>query len=223
MSLSFVSLFVHNLYILISPKLTVVFKKDNIPWNKGTRKINKNDYNKQWRRDNPEKTKEYDKQNYYKHREQKLKQKREYYQLNKERMNKKSSIYYMENKEELGKKQSVKRKEYYLKNRLKIIERTSKYQKDNPEVSLKSHKKHLEKCGNWYDKRDHQSYMSALISWTKVIRKRDDDNCQICDEKAEFVHHILFKAKIPKLSLNENNGISLCKIHHDEIHRLNGK
>ena len=197
----------------------MVFKKGGIPWNKGNNNFDK----KEWEKNNPEKLKEYDHRNYYKNREQKLQYKRDYYQKHKEEINTKNKINYEKNKDKYNEKHKQTNREYYQRNKTKIIERTSKYQKDNPEVSLKSHKKHLEKCGNWYYKRDHQSYMSALVSWTKVIRKRDDNDCQICGEDAKFVHHILFKAKIPKLSLNENNGISLCKIHHDEIHRLNGK
>lgn len=64
-----------------------------------------------------------------------------------------------------------------------------------------------------------RQYEYALQSWTKTVRKMCGEFCSICGSTNRLnSHHILHKAKYPKLSLNPNNGIPLCFIHHKEVH-----
>ena len=180
------------------------------------------EYNRQYRKNNPDKTKEWDRMSYYKNREQKLKQKKEYWIENKDKIKSYYKKWRGKNKENVLKKGRESNKKYYRKNRDNILEKTKKYGELHPEIRLKSMKNLLSKIGDWYNSKEHPTYMAAFISWSKTIKKRDNNRCQICGEKAEISHHVLFKAKFPELSLNENNGISLCKKHHKEIHTLNG-
>lgn len=56
--------------------------------------------------------------------------------------------------------------------------------------------------------------------WRKLIKKRDNYTCQWphCNSRKKIhVHHILKWADYPGLRYHPNNGISLCKIHHDLI------
>jgi hypothetical protein len=67
-----------------------------------------------------------------------------------------------------------------------------------------------------------KDFQRALFYWSKTVKERDGNICQICGTRKGLIsHHILFKFHHAQLSLNENNGITLCKDHHDELHRLN--
>jgi len=62
-------------------------------------------------------------------------------------------------------------------------------------------------------------YGHALRSWSRTVRSRDNNKCQICgSEKGVVSHHIFYKSLYPKLSLNINNGVTLCVLHHKEVH-----
>lgn len=63
-----------------------------------------------------------------------------------------------------------------------------------------------------------KKYRYALMFWSKIIKNRDNNKCQICGNKGQIAHHILHKAKYPKLSLNINNGITLCRWCHAGVH-----
>ncbi len=180
-------------------------------------------YQRLWRKTNPNKTKTYDHKNYYKNREQKLEKKKEYYKKNKLEMLTKHKNWWKNTSQSYRIISNAKNREYYRHNKTKINSRIKNYQKQNPQILLKSMKNYLKKVGDWYNKKEHPTYMAAFIDWSKTIKKRDNDKCQICGNKADVSHHILFKAKFPELSLNENNGITLCNIHHNEIHCLNGR
>lgn len=56
--------------------------------------------------------------------------------------------------------------------------------------------------------------------WRLNIYKRDNFKCQwpSCTFKKKLhAHHIYTWAKFPNLRFNIDNGISLCKIHHDMV------
>jgi len=143
-----------------------------------------------------------------------------------------SQINYIKNNPEKIKESNRK---YYLNHRLEIIKnvqdyrnKNSKqiskrkklynklYQKNNPEIMLQKSIRHLEKLGKELNL-DGKAFGYALWNWSRVIRKKYK-TCQICGAPVDFVHHIFHKAKYPKLSLNLNNGIALCKQHHREVH-----
>jgi len=61
-------------------------------------------------------------------------------------------------------------------------------------------------------------FQYAIRTWAKYIIIRDK-NCQTCGSKENLIaHHLFYKAMYPELSLNENNGICLCKECHYELH-----
>ena len=92
-----------------------------------------------------------------------------------------------------------------------------KWDKDNPQNTLLSNKRQLEKISKIFNITSNQ-YMYAIISWSKVVKKRDKC-CKICGSTKNLnAHHILYKANYPQLSLNINNGITLCKPCHEELH-----
>ena len=63
---------------------------------------------------------------------------------------------------------------------------------------------------------------TLLLKWGKEIRDRDK-KCLVCNGINELnAHHIFEKAKYPNLSLNINNGVTLCKKCHYEIHNRRG-
>ena len=112
-------------------------------------------------------------------------------------------------------------KEYQEKNKDKIRLKTNKWQRDNPDKVLKSMKSHFERYGNELNISLNE-YSRSLSVWSKLIRNKNNNMCKICEDKAVLTHHIFYKSKYPKLSLNENNGIPLCYKCHKEFHDLNG-
>lgn len=60
--------------------------------------------------------------------------------------------------------------------------------------------------------------------WFKNVFKRDDYTCQICGEHGKTInaHHLYNYADYPDLRLDINNGMTLCKNHHVEFHKIFG-
>jgi len=128
----------------------------------------------------------------------------------------------------------LKKKEYQKKynskpeSKLKRIKRQSRpenklknkiYQQQHPEVNLKSQRKHFKKLcsvlGIFPTVKLHQLY----ISWSKTVRKILGNYCHVCGSTKQIeIHHIFHKVKYPLLSLNENNGIPLCRFCHYQAH-----
>ena len=98
----------------------------------------------------------------------------------------------------------------------------NKWCKDFPEKVLKLQLKSLDKQGIEF-KLPGRKFAWALESWGNTVRKILGNYCSICESKDGLnSHHIFYRSKYPRLALNTNNGIPLCKIHHKEIHDLNG-
>lgn len=94
------------------------------------------------------------------------------------------------------------------------------YRQKNPEVKLKSDIKSLEKYAIPF-KLSYKKYKWALQSWSKICRKRDNNECQICGSTNRLhTHHIFKKSNYPRLALNVNNGITLCTLHHHQVHGI---
>ena len=108
-------------------------------------------------------------------------------------------------------------KEYYLKNKEKIKEYHKKHQNNNPQIYFKAQIKHLKKCAIPFQLSVYV-YKMALQSWGEVIKKRDK-KCVICGSTDRLnAHHLIHKKTNPELSLNINNGVTLCELHHYEVH-----
>ena len=97
--------------------------------------------------------------------------------------------------------------------------RHAKYSKEHPEQLLKNQINHLKKLGLSLNMAHFKTGM-ALKSWSQTIRN-NFVSCKICADKATHTHHLFYKQYYPKLALNLNNGIPLCKVHHDEVHGKN--
>ncbi len=88
----------------------------------------------------------------------------------------------------------------------------------HPEMHLKSNKKHLVKLGKIFDMNSSE-YLYAIQSWSITIKQLDNNICRNCGSKENLnAHHIQPKAEFPKLALNIDNGITLCKICHESTH-----
>ena len=111
----------------------------------------------------------------------------------------------------------IKGEKYYQNNREEILEYSKQYHKDNPEVNLRNGEKYLKRLG--IDLGILSSDVKrVLMSWKRTIQKRDK-TCQVCGSINNLnAHHILHRKHYPKLALNVNNGILLCKQHHNESH-----
>lgn len=105
----------------------------------------------------------------------------------------------------------------YQQKREQILKQCAEYRKSNPEVTTKAQLKYLKKIGNSFDYGSKQMKI-ALISWSKSIRKRDNQLCQVCGDKGTQSHHIFYQKHYPKLALNFNNGITLCNDCHYHVH-----
>lgn len=106
----------------------------------------------------------------------------------------------------------------YAKNKEKILIRMKKHNQ-RPDIILKTHKRRHKWCsdaGSLFNLSSHE-YRYTLVSWSKVIKI--NNICQVCGSKDNLeAHHIFHKIKYPKLSLNPNNGIALCRQCHKETH-----
>ena len=70
--------------------------------------------------------------------------------------------------------------------------------------------KYLEKLGSTFGMTDSQ-YRRALDLWSIKIRKLDNNMCKNCDSTENLsVHHIQPKKDFPELSLDLDNGVTLC-------------
>ena len=147
-----------------------------------------------------------------------------YHKINKEKENikykewyknnkKKKRIYFIKNRDDIN-----KRRRLSYRNSSKIKQYNKDWNKNHPEVGLKAIKKYLKKLGKQFDMTSNE-YQYALSLWSKTIKKRDNYMCKNCGSKENLnAHHIKPKSKYPELSLDLDNGITLCEDCHSDIH-----
>jgi hypothetical protein len=139
---------------------------------------------------------------------------KEYRLKNKETILIRGKEYRKNNSEKLKKYQ----KKYYLEHKELIYQLNKKWVSLNPDKVLATTKRHLKKYSISFDL-SHSEYFNALGVWSYAVKKIHGNSCVICGSTNKInSHHILYKSKYPKLSLNTNNGIVLCKTHHNEVH-----
>jgi len=65
----------------------------------------------------------------------------------------------------------------------------------------------------------HSEIAHKINTKNNECKIRDNFICQICGSKENLkAHHIFYKSKYPKLTLNINNLITLCEYCHNQIH-----
>ena len=172
-------------------------------------KLKRKEYNKKYssKPENKLKKKEYDKQ-YNSKPEVKLKKKEHKstpeYRLTVKKYNVRPEV-------------KLKKKEYQSKPENKL--KRKEYDKQHPEVSLKAQKKQFKKLCSVLGIFPTVKLQSLYISWSKTVKKILGNYCHVCGSTEQIqIHHIFHKMKYPLLSLNENNGIPLCKLCHCHVH-----
>lgn len=71
-----------------------------------------------------------------------------------------------------------------------------------------------------------QRKSAESIEWKKAILKRDNYTCQCCKKRGGSLvaHHMNGFAKFPEQRFNLDNGLTLCKMCHEALHKnLGGK
>ena len=109
-------------------------------------------------------------------------------------------------------------KKYYKENTDRCKNNSARWAKDNPEKRFIIMKKHFEKYGKQFDMTS-MEYSFTIQAWAKTIKKLDNYMCKNCDSKDNLnAHHIQPKNDFPELSLELDNGITLCDKCHGELH-----
>ena len=111
---------------------------------------------------------------------------------------------------------------FYKRHKEKFYIKSKKWMKDNPnawrQIALKSQIKYLKKIGERI-KTDYRKIPYLYRNWSSIIKEQYNNKCVVCGSIHNLhTHHIFHKSKYPELSLNLNNGIPLCLVHHNEVH-----
>ena len=108
-------------------------------------------------------------------------------------------------------------KRYRISNPELTRQKCSEYKAKHPETITKNHLDYLKRTSNKL-RLNPDAYRRAITSWSRAIKKRDKV-CVICAGSVGLeAHHIIHKQIAPEMSLNLNNGILLCKLHHYQVH-----
>jgi len=161
---------------------------------------------------------------YLKNREMILARNRKWEEDNKEQRKQSHAEYYVENKESIDathREYHIKNKEYinqkHRDNRENACVYEKKWRDNNPSKILEKQKRKIDLMSSSLNL-ESVKYLSTVLAWSKSIKQRDN-KCQICDTDCNLIsHHLLYKTYMPQISLNLNNGITLCKTHHKEVH-----
>ncbi len=64
-----------------------------------------------------------------------------------------------------------------------------------------------------------------FVKWAKAIKVRDNFECVICGARGVYLeaHHINGWNAYPEQRYDLDNGVSLCRFHHDKFHELYSK
>jgi len=128
--------------------------------------------------------------------------------------NKNSKDYYESHKKQIALRRSI----FYFENAERLSKENKNWKKYNPEKCLQHHITHHQKYGHSLGFPNWRKFKYALMAWSDTIQKREQNICQVCGNPSKDSHHLIYKSIEPKLSLNINNGISLCENCHKECH-----
>lgn len=125
----------------------------------------------------------------------------------------KQKIYYKSNKTKI----SDWKKKYYRKNKKKLRTKRKQYYQNNKKITrqgvFRTYNKQSSAIGL-----DGSTFKRYLGYFSKIIRTRDNNTCQVCGNRANLSHHLIYRSTEPRLSFVINNGIALCKKCHNETH-----
>lgn len=100
----------------------------------------------------------------------------------------------------------------------KDCEASRKWKLRNLDRVVINNTRYLEKIGRILNLTSSQ-YNFAINIWAKIVKYRDNNKCVICGSIENLnAHHIIYRKDYPELSLNVNNGITLCVDNHNEVH-----
>lgn len=136
--------------------------------------------------------------------------------------------YQIENKEKLReyhKQYKIKNKNrkkeldrlYRLANLESIRSKQKIWELNNPDKVFARRQRELKKLSNKTGLNTTR-VLSGLLSFASMVKHRHK-KCQICYSNMKLeAHHIIHKKLYPKLMFNENNGITLCHLCHQQAH-----
>lgn len=111
-------------------------------------------------------------------------------------------------------------KNYYKENTDKCKNNSARWTKNNPEKRFIIMKKHFKKYGKKFDMTS-MEYSFAIQAWARMIKKLDNNMCKNCDSTNNLnAHHLRPKNSFPELSLDLDNGITLCEKCHSKTHEF---
>ena len=170
----------------------------------------RSEYQKRYQKENKERLIRYR----IKYNRDHKKERKEHREKNRQIIIEYDRIYYKKNKKAMNKR----RRELYKENHEKKLAYTRRYKKEHPEQTLRNLKSYLERLGKPLNLNSTE-YNYALMQWSKTIKKLDNNMCKLCDSKEMLnAHHIQSKKEFPKIALDLDNGITLCKDCHSKTH-----
>ena len=150
--------------------------------------LTRDEYEKQYRQDNKEKTSEYQKQHYQDNKEKISERHKQHYQDNKEKISEHVKQYREQNKEKI----SERGKQYHQDNKEKISERQKQHYQDNKEKISEQQKQYREKNKEKISERNAQKIecpiCGLVVSNQRMSRHQRTAKCKlIAEQRAEEV------------------------------------
>ncbi len=139
--------------------------------------------------------KHYQKNYHDKHKHEKREYDKQYRIRNQERLNELKKQYYRNNKQRLTEDSKLR----FQRDKEKIYARTNEWRRRNPQKVIQYWLNHLNKYSKPFNI-ESRKFGWLLTLWGKNVRKRDNNQCQICGTADDLhSHHILPKENHPKL------------------------
>lgn len=60
--------------------------------------------------------------------------------------------------------------------------------------------------------------VKADAEWSAAVKAKQDGFCALCLQAATDAHHVIGKKAHPCLRYDPDNGIALCRRHHETVH-----
>ena len=175
---------------------------------------------REYRKNNPEKVKETQRKARASHLEYMKQYNKDYYLRQKEKLLADNKKYRQGHRERLN----AKKKEWVKNNPEKRAMYSHNYQSNHPEDALQRQIRYLTKVGK-ENNMDYYETKLALHTWSRAVKKRDNNKCVRCGSISKLeAHHIKHKKNEPQLAFDVSNGETLCdQCHYREHGKLSDK